>query len=259
MPATDALVNILNQSGYVPVFLPRAGMSPPDVYTVTDGGRLEPHGPLNRYLTDKSVTFAVKSNPSSSIQLTHTSDKSLQGAASFLSGALKCIGIGSAPKLDLGFTGSNAFVFSFEDVSVESVDAVDIEQSLGSLDLSVIPSRDTGKGRLHLAYEYLCAKTLLMYRSDKQKFKTSIKGKVGQFIDVGVSGVVDAGNSSMIKFNSAGLSAPFAYKAGSLEKRLGKWQFRVSQVTADFVGIPGGPGGEARPYLPARGVVLTAV
>lgn len=257
--AADALVKTLNQGGFTPVFLARPGMSPPHVYTVTDGGRLEPHGPLKTYLTDKTVAYHVQTNPFHDIVLTHTSEKSLQGAASFLSSALKCIGIGAAPKLDLGFTGSNSFIFSFEEITIESVDSVEIETTLGSLDLSMIPAKDTAKGRLHVAYEYLCAKNLLMYRSDKKKFKANIKGKVGTYIDVGVSGVVDASNSSVIRFRSATQAAPFAYKAGSLEKRLGKWQFRVSQVSADFVGIPGAPAAEARPYLPARGVVLSAV
>lgn len=258
MPA-DSLVKTLNQGGFTPVFLTRPGLAPPDIYTVTDGGRLERHGPLKAYLKDKSVTYGVHTNPFHDIILSHTGEKSLQGATSFLSSALKCIGIGAAPKLDLGFTGSNSFIFSFEEITIESVDSVEIETSLDSLDLSVMPAKDTTKGRLHVAYEYLCAKNLLMYRSDKMKFKGNIKGKVGTFIDVGVSGVVDASNSNVIKFKSVTQSAPFAYKSGSLEKRGGKWQFRVSQVAADFVGIPGAPAAEARPYLPARGVVLTAV
>jgi hypothetical protein len=257
--AADALVRTLNQGGYLPVFLARPGMSPPDVYTVNDGGRLERHGPLKTYLTDKTVTYGVQTNPFHDIVLSHTSEKSLQGAASFLTSALKCIGIGAAPKLNLGFAGSNSFIFSFEEITIESVDSAEIETTLGSLDLSVIPAKDTARGRLHVAYEYLCASRLLMYRGDKAKFKGDIKGQVGDFIDVGVSGVVDASDSSVIKFKSTTQSAPFAYKSGSLEKRGGKWQFRVSQIAADFVGIPGAPAAEALPYLPARGVVLSAV
>jgi len=258
MPA-DALVKTLNQGGFMPVFLARPGMSPPDIYTVTDGGRLERHGPLKSYLKDKTVTYGVQTNPFQGIVLSHTSEKSLQGAASFLTSALKVIGIGAAPKLNLAFAGSDSFIFSFEDVTIESVDSVEIETTLDSLDLSVMPAKDKANGRLHVAYEYLCAKTLLMCRSDKKNFTGNIQGAVGDYIDVGISGVIDASNSAVIRFKSATQGAPFAYKSGGLQKRNGKWQFRVSQVAADFVGIPGSPAAEALPYLPARGVVLSPV
>jgi hypothetical protein len=245
----DALVKELARLGYQPVFLPRTGVTPPEVYNY-DREKLVRLGELREYLPvagDLEPTQGQLGN----INYQYTSEKRLSAAIDFLESALKCIGVTAVPKLDLKFAGSRSFSFAFTDVTYLSVDPARLHQIIADMTTNGIPTSYVNAGSLHVAYEYAYAKELLMSRGDKQEFSTNISGDVGSFIDLGAQGSVSVASSSTISFkNAQGLSAAFAYKAGRLARENGKWVLYPETVTKH------GLTEERTPFLPQPGVVL---
>lgn len=250
---TDALVKVLNSIGYQPVFMPRTGITPPEVYNFANG-RLIRRGHLSQYLMKEITLPQNRQGKLGDIEHKETSGKKLSAATSFLENALRCIGVTSPPKIDLSFAGGSEFTFSFSDVTYVGIDPSELDLVLNSLSIGAIPQEYVEGGRLHIAYEYAYANTLLMRRADNKKFETTVSGvQIEMFINVGTSGVVEAQSETTLSFKNStanGGGAAFAYKAGQLKLDNGKWAFFPEEVMTDsFLGDEGA-------YLPARGVVL---
>lgn len=248
----DALVKALNKLGYQPVFLPRTGVKPPEVYHyLRDGARLVRIGELLNFLP-----AAGKLEPTEGqlgdINYSYTSGKKLDAAVSFLEQALKCIGIDAVPKIDLGFTGAKEFSFAFTDVHYLSVDPARLYPLIKDLSTKGMPEEYVREGRLHLAYEYAYARELVMARGDRKAFDNDIRGQVGAYFDVGAKGSVSVASATTISFKNAGNTAvAFAYKAGQLMQENGSWVFYPEEVNRN------GLVEEREPYVPQRAVVLS--
>ena len=247
----DVLVKQLAQLGYQPVFLPRTGVTPPEVYNYDKANqRLVRLGELREYLP-QAGNLKPTDGQLGDINYHYTSEKKLSAAMNFLDAALKCIGISAAPKLDLSFAGSKEFSFAFTDVTYLSVDPARLHQIIADMTTKGIPPSYVDAGTLHIAYEYAYATELLMSRGDKKAFAENISGKVGAFIDLGVQGSVSVASTSTISFkNAKGLSAAFAYKAGRLAREAGKWVL-YPETVSKFGAVE-----ERKPFLPQPGVVL---
>jgi hypothetical protein len=248
----DALVRELNRLGYQPVFLPRTGVNPPELYNYDrNGRRLVRRGELVQYLPEIKGVIPTKGQLGT-INYKYTSEKKTEAAVSFLEQALKCIGIDSVPKVDLGFAGSKDFSFSFTDVTYQSVDPAVLDQLIRSMSTSGIPKAFVDAGQLHIAYEYAYARELLMSRGDKQNFSGNIAGNVGTYLDLGLKGSVSMASQSTISFKANGQGdAAFAYKAGRLAQENDAWVLYPEEVSK------GGAIEERRPYLPQPAIVLS--
>lgn len=258
----DALVRELNRLGYQPVFLPRTGTLPPELYNyVREQKRLVRRGALGEYLP-QAKTVVPTDGQLANIAYKYTSEKKLEAAVSFLSQALKCIGIDAAPKIDLGFTGSKDFSFAFTDVTYKSVDPALLDQVIRTLAPNGIPRAYVEGGHLHVAYEYAYAKELMLSRGDKKSFAEDISGKVGAYLDVGVKGSVSVASQSTITFKGGpGANAAFAYKSARLVLENGQWVLYPEEVMRSALG-PSGKRAAAkppRPHLPQPAVVLAVV
>jgi hypothetical protein len=248
----DALVRALNAIGYVPVFLPRTQVAPPELYTYTrSSGRLVRHGSLQEYIPAVKDLVPTEGRLGD-INAKFSSKKDLDAAVSFLENALKAIGIDSVPKLDLGFAGSNDFSFAFTDVTFRSVDPARLHKLIGTISTEGIPKAYVEDGNLHIAYEYAYAKELVMSRGDRKAFKADISGKVDAYIDLGAKGSVSLENATTISFKSSADAAAFAYKAGRLMQEDGGWVFYPEEVRKF------GATEQRQAYVPQRGVVMTA-
>jgi hypothetical protein len=255
----DALVKVLNKLGYQPVFLPRSGVSPPELYVYANK-RLTRRGPLADYLpTEVNLPKPIRGRLAD-IEHKHTSAKRQQEAISFLGQALRCIGIDSPPKLELSFVGGNDFSFAFTDVSFEALNPSTLDTKVfARLNTGAIPEEQIETGKLHIVYEYAYAKTILMRRADSMAFKNQVTlANIHDFLNLGTSGEAKVENETTISFrNTAGRPAAFAYKAGQIKRRDGSWEFFPEEVvTHGFFGDEDGVAPETRPFLPARGVVL---
>jgi hypothetical protein len=250
----DALVQLLNSIGYQPILLPRTGLKPPELY-VYDGEKLVRHGPLAKYLPAEVPAPPVQQGQLSSIEHHQTSNKSSSLAASFLGDALKCIGISSAPKLDLSFANSRNITFSFESVTYQAIDPADIDQELGKLITGAIPEEYIANGYLHIAYEYAFAASLTMKVGGNGGFSWDAKAiQIGTYIDLGAQGKVSLSGEDTVTFSTNnGSNAAFAFKVGRLERRGRKWFFFPEEDAGQgFLADESA----AQPYLLERGVVL---
>jgi len=249
----DALVTMLNSYGYQPVFLPRTGLVPPELYNFANK-RLVRRGELAKFF-QKPVTFTPTKGRLGDLQGKVTSTKSVKVAVDFLQKALQVLGISGIPKIDLSFTGSKEFVFSFTDVTFQAVDPAALDGMLQKLSIPLaIPDSYIQLGGLHIAYEYAYSSALTMTRSDGKKFDSDISGDVATYIDVGLKGSVELRSNSTVSFSSrSGDVAAFAYKAGQLNKHGDRWTFEPEVVKR----MRGG-GKSSAPFLPTRTVVLVA-
>jgi hypothetical protein len=250
----DALVRELNRLGYQPVFLPRTGVTPPELYAFTrENQRLVRFGALSEYMP-AVAELEPASGQLADINYSYTSEKKLDAAVSFLETALKCIGIKAVPKLDLGFAGSKDFSFAFTGVTYIAVDAARLGKLLRTMTTEGIPKEYVEAERLHIAYEYAYTRELVMSRGDKQSFKADISGNVGTYIDLGTEGSVSVASKSTLSFKSrADEAAAFAYKAGRLERNENRWELFPEVVTEK------GLVEERSPFLPQRAVVLNVL
>jgi hypothetical protein len=253
MNMSDALVTMLNSYGYQPVFLPRTGLLPPELYNFAKK-RLVRRGEFARFF-QKPVTFTPTKGRLADLQGKVTSNKHYDAAVGFLQKALQVLGISGVPKIDLSFTGSKGFVFAFSEVTYQAVDPAVLDGILQDLSIPLaIPDSYVQFGDLHIAYEYAYANTLTMSRSDGKSFDADISGEVGAYINLGAKGSIELKSNSTVSFSSSsGEVAAFAYKAGQLHKDKERWTFEPEVVkrTKD---------GTERPevYVPSRNRVLVA-
>jgi hypothetical protein len=249
----DELVRALNKLGYLPVFLPRTKVEPPELYNYARSNqRLIRRGALSAYIP-KAKDLMPTEGDLGDIEYKYSSKKKLDAAVSFLENALKAIGIDSVPKIDLGFTGSNDFSFAFTKVRYRSVDPARLDGVIRTISTEGIPQEYVDAGNLHIAYEYAYAQELLMSRGDRKEFIHDISGKVGTYLDLGTKGSASIASSTTISFKSKADPAAFAYKAGQLVKEAGGWEFFPEEVKT------AGLTEQRQVYVPQRGVVLTAV
>jgi len=255
----DALVNLLNSKGYHPVFLPLSGLEPPEIYTYVPDTELVRRGPLADYLPRNTKLPSLTSGALSSIVHKQTSHKNVSAAVSFLKDALACIGITSAPRLDLSFASGKELTFSFVDATYRAVDPTKLDHLLDGLNTGAVPAHYVAEGRLHIIYDYAYATTIKMQSSDEQAFKYDVSGaNIESFIDLGTKGQVKSQSTSAITFKGAtNRPAAFAFKAGQLKlNREGKkWEFYPGEVMREghaFIGDEG----EGIPYLMEQGVVM---
>src|SRR5882672_1701041 len=222
----DALVTMLNSYGYQPVFLPRTGLVPPELYNYANK-RLVRRGELARFFKGP-VTFAPTKGKLGDLQGKVTSNKHFDAALGFLQKALQALGVSGVPRIDLSFTGAREFAFAFSDVTYQSVDPAVLDGILQDLSIPLaIPDDYVHLGKLHVAYEYAYANTLTMSRSDGKKFDADVSGDLGAYINVGAKGSVELKSNSTVSFSSSsGEVAAFAYKAGQLEKDGNRWTFK---------------------------------
>ena len=249
---SDALVNLLNSFGYQPVFLPRTGVVPPELYNYADH-KLIRRGALARYVKDP-VVFEPTTGMLGSIEGQITSGKKLDAAVGFLRNALAVLGLGSLPKIDLSFTGSHDFVFAFSNVTYQSVDPAVLDAILQGLKMPLaIPDEYVNSGAMHIAYEYVYASTLTMRRLDGRSFSSDVSGNVGEYVDAGINAKVQVSGNSTVSFLTRDEKvAAFAYKAGRLHTNGTRWTFEPEIV------MRAAPGQLERklPFVPAREVVL---
>ncbi len=250
----DALVKLLNSIGYQPLLLPRSGLTPPDVYMYRDQ-KLSLRGPLSDYLVDGVTIPAPSTGELGSIEHRETDRKKGSLIGSFLGDALKCIGITSAPKLDLSFLGGTDITFSFDNVTYQSILPAKIDKLMKSVDFDAIPREDIAAGYLHLAYEYAYAGQLSMHAASGSVFNIDAKAiQAGTYIDLGTQGTVTRQSDTTITFKGReGVYGAFACKIGRLEKRAKKWFFFPDEDQGDGFLPNEAP---AQPYLLERGVVL---
>ena len=252
----DGLVKLLNGMGLQPLVLPRTGLTPPEVYMYSDT-TLTRRGPLSDYVVDGTVIPKPEQAKLPSIERHETDKKSGSAIGSFLGDALKCIGITSAPKLDLSFTNGYDITFSFDDVTSESVDSSKIDKLRSSLDMSAIPKEQIQAGYLHIAYEYVYAGQLSMRAVSGGSSSFNAKAiQIGAYVDLGVKGTAEWQNETTLAFKSTdGVSGAFACRIGQLEKRGKTWYFHPNEDQGQSFLADEAP---AKPYLLERGVVLRA-
>jgi hypothetical protein len=216
---SDALVKLLNSYGYQPVFLPRTGVAPPELYNFADH-KLIRRGALATYIKG-SVVFQPTTGRLSSIEGRITSGKKVGAAVGFLKNALAVLGLGSLPKIDLSFAGSHDFVFSFVNVTYQSIEPAVLDPIIQGLTMPLaIPDEYVSAGAMHIAYEYVYASTLTMSRLDGKTFSGDVSGGIGNYIDLGLSGKVQVTGNSTVSFSAKDDNvAAFAYKAGRLQKK----------------------------------------
>jgi hypothetical protein len=254
----DQLVRTLNSLGYQPVFLPRSGVQPAELwyYKRGDGNgdsKLVRLGALSKVLP-AAAALTISEGEQGDINAQYTSEKKLGAAVSFLKDALACIGITAVPKIELGFAGSSSFSFAFTGVRYRAIDPVDLFPLVDQIQTAGLPKAYVEEGLLHVVYEYAYSSGLLLSRGDKKSFDADISGSVGSYFDLGGKGSVSVAGTSAIAFKgSAGSQAAFAYKAGRLVRERGHWTLLPEEVLLNNLVE------ERRPFVPQRAVPLRVI
>jgi hypothetical protein len=253
--SADKLVVWLNSKGYMPIYLPRVGAAPPDMYVLA-GAQLTRMGALRNYLpTDVRLPKNVM-NRLPDIQFHSTSKKNIQGAAAFLQSVLRVLGIVSSPSLKLSFGGDGDVVFRLVDVTYEEIEPAAVAKAIGRLITDTIPSQYVEGDKLHIAYNYAYAARLEMRRADGSKFEGSLtNAQIQDVFELGAAAKAELHGGDALTF-SASDSTPiaFAYKSGRVLYENGTYKFLPSEGSVQ--GFAARKGDTKAPYVPARGVVL---
>jgi hypothetical protein len=251
----DKLVEWLNSKGYMPVYLPRAGAVPPDMYVHTDTHLVRMGGLRNYLPQDVHLPKNVK-NRLPDIQFHSTSKKSIRGAATFLQNVLRVLGILNAPSLKLSFAGNGDVVFRLVDVTYDEIEPAAVAKVISHLVTDTIPEQYVKGNKMHIAYNYAYAARLEMRRADGSKFSGALtNAQIQNLFKLGAAAKAEFEGGDALTF-SAGDAAPiaFAYKAGGVRYENGIYKFFPSDNSVQGFAARGG--GTDELYLPARGVVL---
>lgn len=232
----DALVKVLNEYGYNPILLPRSGLEPPEIY-IYDIDRLRRWGRLASAVPPGTLPTQLYSGSASDITHKQTSRKGMSAAASFLEEALKVLGVGGAPRLDLSFTRNREVTFSFAGVTYLGLDPADIGAALRKgFDPGGLDRHDIDNGNVYIAYEYAYADSVDMTIADGVEAGIDLQAiKLEGFVDLGGKAEFAATSSTTLKFTKPGAKAVFASKVGVVQRN------EQSQFTFDAVEVLRGP------------------
>ncbi|GAP38944.1 hypothetical protein ISF6_0257 [Piscinibacter sakaiensis] len=250
----DALVQVLNKAGYNPILLPRTGLEPPEIY-LYEQGVLRRWGRLATAVPAGSLPDTLQEGEQADISHSETSRKSLQAAGNFLNDALRCIGVNSAPKLDLSFARGAVVTFSFSGVTWRGLDPADIGAALNQgFDPAGLSEEKLRLGMVHVAYDYAYADAIDMTLATDGSAKVDVQAlNINGFIDLGGKAECEVKSSTTISFKGKGKPAAFACKLGQVKRAKNRWTFNAREV----VGQGFAPEeGAAEPYLLRRGQVL---
>ena len=250
----DALVQVLNQAGYNPILLPRTGLEPPEIY-IYDDDTLRRWGRLATAVPAGSLPDKLDEGQQSDITHSETSRKSLQAAGKFLQDALRCIGVGSAPKLDLSFAHGREVMFSFSGVTWRGLDPAEIGAALNKGFDPVGLSEDQVRlGMVHIAYDYAYAEAINMTLTTDGSATLDLQAvKIDAFIDLGGKADCAVKSRTTIAFKGKGQPAAFACKLGQVKRTKHGWTFNAKEVVGQGFAPEEGP---SAPYLLRRGQVL---
>jgi hypothetical protein len=250
----DALTRILNQRRFEPVLMPRTGLAAPDLW-VYDNDSLVWWGPLADFVPAGTLPAGQESGEMPDLNHVETSRKGATAAGGFLRQALACIGVTSAPKLDLSFGGGRNIAFSFTGITTRGVAPGQLGRALAQFAPGIIPHEQVAAGMVHVAYEYAYAETLEMRFAADASASLNLKAlQIDGFIDLGGKADVKVSDETTLTFKGRGAPAAFAFKVGQLVRERGRWALHVTEIlgqgaTADETADP-------IPYMLRPGAVL---
>jgi hypothetical protein len=167
---------------------------------------------------------------------------------------LRCIGVTSAPRLDLSFAKGCNIVFRFGGITTRGLAPASLAQALSNFTPGIIPSQQVAAGMVQIAYAYAYAESLDMRIVTSESASLDLKAvQIDTFIDVGGKAEVSAVDKTILRFRANAQPVAFACKVGGLAKKRGKWELKVTE-TLGFGATANEA--EATPYLLRRGAVL---
>lgn len=249
---TDALIRFLNERGYQPVLLPRTGLVPPDLYGVDNHRNLTRYGPLNHHL-EHTISDEPDQSQIPDIEHVETTRKSLKKATTFLNDALQCIGLPAAPSLNASLVRSTGLRFLLTGVIAKGIPPTKLFTTVGTFREGGIPKEVIKDGKLHIAYTYLYANTLIMQTADGTVFDVNAAVDWSNVLTADGRVAVERIGGTKLSFARAdGEPVAFAYQAGQLTRGDGQWEFYPGVLRRVDKGEPE----TAVPYIPFRGICL---
>jgi len=250
----DALVKVMNGVGYNPILLPRTGIEPPFIYTY-ENKELKPWGRLTTAVPAGSLPSQLNGGVQNDISFTQSSRMTLEAAGNFLEDALRCIGVNSAPKLDLNFARGSQITFSFSSVTWRGLDPADVAIALNKgFDPVGLDESKVRLGMVHVAYDYAYADEIEMTLTQDVSDNIDLKAiKIDTFIDLGGKAEYKVKTSKTLTFKSKGDPAAFACKVGQVKPARQGWTFNATEIVGRNFAPEEGP---PAPYLLSRGQVL---
>ena len=248
---SDELVRVLSKGGYQPIFLPRTGVQPPEVYGVVEK-RLVRHGPLQSYVRG-AADLQRKTGHLPEIEAHRTSKKGANASAKFLLRALSCIGVDGL-RADLGLDSSEKLTFSFVDVTFEMVEPADIQRLFTQTLRVQFPRHLLRTGTAHVVYEYLFARRLRIVRERSQNTAFTLGASLTKELEGAIS-VTNESDSSFVLSSPNPIHAAFAFRAGLVLEEGSSLAFYPEVTKA----LMGGEDAGLTPYMPFRGMVAPVV
>jgi hypothetical protein len=250
----DTLTRILNARRFEPLLMPRTNLTAPDIW-VYDNNSLVWWGSLADFVPPGLLPTVLDSGEMPDLNHVETSRKGASAAGSFLRQALACIGVSSAPKLDLSFGRGRDIAFSFADITTRGVAPASLGRALAQFAPGIIPHAQVAAGMVHVAYEYAYAETLNMRFAADASASLNLKAlQLDGFIDLGGKADIKVSSETTLSFKGKGAPAAFAFKVGQLVRERGKWAFHVTEILGQ--GATADEGAIAEPYLLRPGAVL---
>lgn len=246
MSSRDPLIAELNQDGYQATWIVQTGLVPPDVYSLEQlpsGRRLLRRGALSHYLP-AAAALPLSRGLGPDIQHHRTSQHKYGAVFQFFRSILR-----RDAGANLDFATGSDLTFQFTGVTYARIEVAALDALLPNLALPSIPDDDIAAGRIHIAYEYLYATSVVMTRADNKAFDGDVTAKLPQTVDANLRTKIVVDNHTQLTLSSIDPIA-FAYKAGQLQRNAGRWHLRLTASLRDGV-TP-----SKAPYLPAEDEVL---
>lgn len=228
----DKLVQFFNERGYQPVLLARTDLAPPDVYDLRDGA-YERLGPLMSFLEVETSIFTPVVADATDFEHAEANTHDSKLSISFFKSLLKHFGLGSSEgKAKIAADVSSAY--RFKDVSVRTVDVVDIDKALEAGSLRSIFRAEAERGSIHIAYEYLYAGKVQISHGDHDDVAVGLSADLPQMASVETSASHLGKDTSSIAYQNSNRPVVIAFKVGQLVQSGGKWKLKVGRSSLGF-------------------------
>jgi hypothetical protein len=246
------LVRFFNERGYQPVLFARSDLTPPDMYNFTDGN-YERLGPLASFLKSEVPISPPTHAYAPDFERVETNKHTAEVSFSFLKNLLERFGLGSTEgKANIAADVDSTY--RFNDVTIASVNVIDIEGALKAGFLTDHVKSEAANGSIHVAYEYIYAGTVKISRGDHDDISVGLSANLPQVAKVSTSASQLGKDSSSVSYQNSTRPVVIAFKVGQLVPSRAEWKLRVgSRAGAGFDPLSA----NKTPYVYRKGEILT--
>jgi hypothetical protein len=222
----DPFMLYMNSKGYMPIILPKGGVTPPVVMTLQDGHYTDTRELAELLAARKLSTEGLNAGfqPAAGFEKELANNQSGKVSVGLFGSILSKLGLGGDPTIKAHADHGDKTKFQFQDVYVKGTLPGVIRDRIRDLQPEDFDEADLKNGKVYVAYQYVYAKKLIVGTGNNMAAGFEAKAQIEGTANIELSA---SGNSVRIDVTAYNGNEPlaFGFKAGQLTRPGGKYHF----------------------------------